>query len=343
MDAKITKQRLSRMLSYDWLKIIGVAAAVIFVWVLVFTMSATRITPAQQFTVMNYVGNITWSGTNKFSGLYNGAFNDGIFSYEVIELTTNDLTISDEYASVLLESRVTTDEGDIMFVADIPDEASAYKDENGATKYGNTYVEAFLARYRYYVFSLDMESEKSYFKQMEKYLDQYYGAKDGWKNPDNIDEKKIEEDFRARIKGDKRYKTEKSRIQGVQDDVKRIQKYRDALEKFYEYVEKGYVTFTKTSYGEGETAFEGIYSINICPETLADGSVNEVATTMYDYVGYRESYIDEETGKEGWVMSAKNMNVSFFDLEGVEEGFQYESLLFVNHLLDTCIQEAAAK
>ena len=286
MDAKITKTRLSRMLSYDWLKIIGVAAAVIFVWVLVFTMSATRITPEQQFTAMNYVGNITWGSTNKFSTLYNKAFNDGVFSYEVIELTTNDLTVAEDYAATLLESRVTTDEGDIMFVADIPDTDSAYQDSEGKTQYKRSYLETFLARYRYYVFSLDMEDENSYFRQMEKYLDQYYGAKDGWKNPENIDKEKIEEDFRARVKKDKRYKTEKSLVQGVKDDIERIEKYRDGLEKFYQYVAEGYITFTKTSYEEGETAFEGIYSINICPETLANGLSNDaVMDTMYEYVG----------------------------------------------------------
>ena len=37
MDAKITKTRLAQMLSYDWLKIVGCALAVIFVWVLIFT------------------------------------------------------------------------------------------------------------------------------------------------------------------------------------------------------------------------------------------------------------------------------------------------------------------
>lgn len=343
MDAKITKKRLSRMLSYDWLKIIGVAAALIFVWVLVFTTTATRITPAQQFTAMNYVGNVTWTGTNKFHTLYNKAFNDGVFSYEVIETTVNDLTVAKDYVATLLDTRLATDEGDIMFIADANDPSTETKDAEGNTQY-DSYLEGFLRKYRYQLFSLDPESDKSYFKQMEKYLDQYYGEVGGWKNPDNVDEKKIERDFRARIKGDKRYKTEKSRVQGVKDDIARIQKYRDALEKFYQFVEEGYITFTKTSYGEGENAFEGIYSINICPETLADGKPNEtVGGTLYDYVGYRENYTDEDSGKTGTVLTAKNMNVVFFDLDGVEEGFQYESLLFVNYLLETCIAEGSAK
>ena len=57
MDAKITKQRLGGMLSYDWFKIVAVAAAVILGWSLVLTMTATRITPAQQFTVFNHYAN----------------------------------------------------------------------------------------------------------------------------------------------------------------------------------------------------------------------------------------------------------------------------------------------
>ncbi|MBQ8394424.1 MAG: hypothetical protein IJX49_02500 [Clostridia bacterium] len=343
MDAKITKKRLGRMLSYDWLKIVGVAAALIFVWVMVFTTTATRITAAQQFTAMNYTGNVMWGGTNKFNTLYNKALDDGIFSYEVLELTLNDLTAAKDYASTVMEARLATDEGDIMFVADAPDEDTATTDKDGKTQYSRTYLESFLARYRYHLFDLNPESDKSYFQQMEKYLDQYYGAVDGWKNPDNIDEAKIEKHFRERVKGDKRFKTEKSRAEGVKKDIARIQKYRDALEKFYGYVAAGYIAYTYTEYTEGETSFEGYYSLNICPEKLANGEDNTaVLETMYEYVGYRETYVDEE-GNSGVVMTAKNMNVAFFDMEGVEEGFQYESLLFVNYLLETCIQAGSAK
>ena len=45
MDAKITKKRLNILLSYDWIKIILLAVAAILVWSLIFTMTATRVTP----------------------------------------------------------------------------------------------------------------------------------------------------------------------------------------------------------------------------------------------------------------------------------------------------------
>ena len=86
MDAKITKLRLNRMLSYDWLKIVGTAAAVIVAWVLIFTMTATRITSAQTFTVANYVGNNSLS--TGFTKSFNTAYADGVFSGEVIEFGT---------------------------------------------------------------------------------------------------------------------------------------------------------------------------------------------------------------------------------------------------------------
>ena len=78
MDAKITKERLNRILSYDWLKIVGLAVVAIIVWTLVFTTSATRITPAQQFTVINYFGNVSTLHTTLSTDV-NKAFQDGTF------------------------------------------------------------------------------------------------------------------------------------------------------------------------------------------------------------------------------------------------------------------------
>ena len=110
MDAKITKKRIGRLLSYDWIKIVALAVAAIVLWSLIFTMTATRITPAQQFTVFNYRCNRTLTDTyyDSFDSALSGK--NKIFSYEVIEGTTNDLTTAGEYASTLLEARTATEE-----------------------------------------------------------------------------------------------------------------------------------------------------------------------------------------------------------------------------------------
>lgn len=49
MDARITKQRLANMLSYDWLKIIGAIALAAVVFCVFFMMIATRATAGQTF------------------------------------------------------------------------------------------------------------------------------------------------------------------------------------------------------------------------------------------------------------------------------------------------------
>ena len=85
MDAKITKQRLSRMLSYDWLKIIGMIVGICVVWSLVFTMTATQITPTQKFYTYSYVG------TN-FTDAFAKEYKKEVFSYEVIEAKTEVLS-----------------------------------------------------------------------------------------------------------------------------------------------------------------------------------------------------------------------------------------------------------
>lgn len=324
------------MLAYDWLKIIGTAAAVIVVWVLIFTMTATRITPAQTFTVANYVGNNSLTNAN-FSKSINQAFSNKAFTGEVIEFTSFDLTTAGDIAGQLLEARVTTNEGDVMFVSQQPNTDTAYTvqttDENGQTveetKYGHTYLETFLSGYRWKVHNLDPEDENSFFKQMERYLNEYYTG--GYTDANSLNEEKVEEAFRARIKRtkDKRYKNEESIQKGIDEAIDRMKKYQKALVAFYGYLDEGLVTLTKTNYTlmEGEQyAFEGTYSINLCPDVDRMGK-------LADIVSYPVTYTNED-GEEMQVNTAKDMNICLFDLNGEEEEFRYEALLYVVDLIE---------
>lgn len=329
MDAKITKERLGHMLSYDWLKIVAIAVAAIFVWMLIFTTTETRITAAQQFTVFNYTGNVTFSNT-KFSDSYDKAFSDGVFSYEVIEITEVDLNTSAEYASTVMETRLSTSEGDVIFVADIDNEDSSYtKDDQ--TLY-DSYLQTLVMNYGYALYNLDPAAEDGYFKQMESYLNGYYVNGD-YANG-TLDEAAVERDFRARIEKnkDKRYKKEAQIEQGIKDDIARIQKYSAGLTEFYGYLESGLVQMTNTQVldhsNNDEVIIEGVYSINLCPDKATMGGLSNIAA-------YVKESVNAETGETQNVFSAENMNVAFFDFAEVEEGFQYESLLYVNYVIRT--------
>ena len=325
MDAKITKQRLSRMLSYDWLKIVGAIAAAILVWSLVFTMSATRITPAQQFTAINYFGNLGTTSTG-FSTALSNAYNNDVFSAEVMEITQVDVGGNAEYGATLMETRMATSEGDVVFVPNLVNESIKY--ELNGEEVHETYVQNLVRGYSYRLMNLDPEKEDGFFKSMERYLNHYYG---GNYKTGELDKATVRKDFLARIEKnkDKRYKKADQIEQGVKDDEDRIQKYRDALVEFYGYLDSGLVTLETTTLVDydngGKELITGVYSINLCPN-------RETMPKLKDVVAYMET-VESEEGEKQNLLCADNMNVALCRFEDVEEGFEYESLLYVNYVI----------
>ncbi len=328
MDAKITKTRLARMLSYDWLKIVGLALALILIWNLLFTMTATRVRPSQQFTVFNHYGNSILP--DSFYDDINACISGDTFSYEVIESTTNDLTTANEYAHTLADARLQTDEADVMFIPKLADPSSAYE-ENGETRYSANYLQSFLSAYRFYIEDLDPDKENGYFYDLKNYLNEYYTQ--GYANAESLDEDKIENDFRARAKknGDKRFKTEQQLKSGAKKDVERIQKYRDALVKFEGFLADGLVAFeeVEVKQADGSPLYKGKFALNLCPDESRTGNLKK-------YAFYGETGVDE-SGKETLRYTAKNMCMMFFKTKGTESGFEYESLLYAVHIVEKSI------
>lgn len=347
MDAKITKKRLSRMLSYDWLKIVITGAALILVWMLIFTMTATALTPAQTFTVMNYVGNVSFNNGD-FYETYEAAYKNGVFSYEVIEISSEDFSANASTASEVLQARVAIEEGDVIFVADDYDSREIMmresEDENGDTQYeyqfGSTYLQSFLRGYFYQVYDVN-----EYLDDMRAFVAQYYEGED-YRSPGELNKQKIRDDFNARTKKDKRFKKSAARAQGEKDEIARIEKYREALVKFEWYLAEGVVSLTETvveeEYFSDGRDLVGTYSINLCP-TLDKGGIevggkppmenlmNAVAHKPFVYAENGELVEGEAT--------AHNMNVCLFKFGGVGDGFQYECMSYIVNLIETYVIE----
>jgi thioredoxin reductase len=119
-------------------------------------------------------------------------------------------------------------------------------------------------------------------------------------------------------------------------EIERIQKYRDALDTFLnDYLKNGVVEFTeltlKDMKGNPFTAEEqgfartGTYAVNLCP--------NDEETTMKNLKEYLSYNVPSQTDSTKQTQTAKDMLVMFFDFDGVEESYQYESLIFVNQLI----------
>ena len=325
MDAKITKTRISHMLSYDWLKIVGFALVTILFWNLIFTMTSTKIRPSQQFTVFNHQANYAFS--DDFYNDLHGAIVGDTFSYEVIEESTNDLVVAGDYILTMYSSRLGSGEGDVMFIPKIADITTAYE-ENGETKYKSDYLQSFLRDYRAYLYDLDPETEGGYLYELKRYLSGYYAD---YKNAETINKEKIEKDFRARAKAnkDKRFKTEEQLVLGAQKEVERIEKYRAALLKLEGFLESGIVALEEVEAQIGEYHFKGKFALNICPNEDTMGELKK-------YAAYAEKAVDQD-GKETVKKTAKDMCVMLFDLQDTEASFEYEALLYVVHIIEKCV------
>ena len=314
MDAKITKQRLSRLLSYDWLKIVACCVAGILLWSLVFTMTATKITASQQFTIFNY----TYNGglSNAFYSHANKAKADGVFSYEVLEINQNDLATSgEENAYTLLEARLGTGEGDVMFIPHIDDPATRIEptEEGGEVTYQYKHTQTFFNGWYYYVADVD-----AYLQNLQTYLAQYY---DGGV----LNEQKVIEHFDARCEKnkDKRFRKQAEKEQGRADEIARIQKYAVALTQFNGYLQSGLIELVplEITLKDGTIVRSGNFAVNLCPDKNKMGNLKNIA--YYNI-----------TTEDGTKQSAENMCVMFFDLKEVEDTFEYESLLYINSVIE---------
>ncbi len=327
MDAKITKKRLSGMLSYDWLKIVGAAALLIFAWVLTFTMTATRVKPSQQFIIINYTGNVSLS--DDFDNALDKALESGAFSHEVLEAETVDMTISEDAAYQLLDARIATKELDLIFVSQEGDASTVYEataeDGSKYTTHKQTYLQSF-AYSRWHV----LHDVNGYLAQMQSFLQGYYTD---YNDPATLNKEKVEKDFRTRIANnkDKRYKKEAQILAALEGEYNRMEQYRKAYFSFQDYLAKGYVELVPLTYTDEEagTVFENkSFAINICPTGAPQ------MEKLSRLVGYKKSYADEN-GTPQTTISAENMCVCLFNFAQDEEVYRYEGLLYITNLLDT--------
>jgi hypothetical protein len=301
MDAKITKERLARMLSYDWIKFIALGLVAVFVWLMIFTFTATKITTTQSFAVFNHKSNATL--TSDFYTLLNDCVeNEDGFSYEVIETQVFDLSTQPDHAATFYEAHLSAETAHLIFMP--------YAEGGEAQSFVNRYF-------------LNLTSAHDFIENMKAYVSAYYTDGD-YKNGEQ-NKTKIESDFRAMINAnnDKRFKG-KAFAQGLVSEYARIQKYADALVEFegylsqnlirYEFMEVQDASHPETVYIPSEE-----YMINLCPDP----------TTMSNLKNYLYRYVGTTNTK-----TSTNMSV-FFCKKDKESNtaYSYESLIFLNRLI----------
>lgn len=321
MDAKITKKRLNHLLSYDWVKIVAVAIAAVVVWSLIFTMTETRRLPSQAYSVMNYTG--TKFGSSSQTTL-NSFLYDEQFSHEVIETECIDVTrAGKEYLGSLMDASLSTDECDVVAVANVNNPESETETEAGKTYL--TYAQEFISGYGFYVIDAS-----TFLDEARAYLNKYYT--NGYTDASSLDKNKIQSDFKTRIQEakDKRYKTDEIIAIAVELDVERIEKYRQALLNVESYLEKGYLRLDLVSVDLTSSSGENLHIerklINLCPDEEVMGDLKK------EYY-YEKQVTDEATGGELTVTTAKDMSLAFVKTENMDSNFYYESILYIDGLV----------
>ena len=357
MDAKITKKRLGEFLSYEWIKILALVVAVILFWSLLFTTTSARLSVDQIFTVINYTGTTVGDDFTEYSTTLLG---QKVFSYEVNEVSIMDITANEGAMSgSLLDTRLTTGEGDVLYVADaegdeltevvatdedgnpipaVDGQGNPVLDSSGNPTYQtqkNTYLQHFLTS-QYYYTVMPVEDvtflrqgeevhQKGLITSVDEYLSLYF-EKEGGVYASTIDEAAVERDFRARVAEtkDKRFRNESLIQSGVSQEVERLQTYRTAFEKFKGYLASGVIapTTSKLVFSDGEDVLliKGAYSLNICP----DERMKNLKEDVFYYRG--------EEGREE--RTAADINLVFLNLDGSRTEFVCEKILFVNYLVE---------
>ena len=226
MDARITKQRLGNLLSYDWLKMLIAIVIAVFLIILLFTMTATRVTNAQTFAVYAYTD---LTAGKDFNSLGSTLKTNEVLSYDILETKTEKFSADDRYD--IFSLRRTVGEGTVMFISDV----RTYKTDDA----GNP------------VYDEEGNQVVSFFGE-------------NWRENAEPDAAAVRESFLSRNSGDKRYKTAASREEGVAQERQRLIDLRDDYLTVLGLFENG--TYTHTVYEgtdeEGKT-YESALGINV--------------------------------------------------------------------------------
>lgn len=320
MDARITKQRLSNLISYDWIKILCTVAAALLVLSLLFAVTATRPLSSQQYNIFVFTD---LSVDTSFSQLADELEEDDVFSYDILTVGTEAFTGTTGNTTYGLRRSVGT--GNVLFVTDNPvyeqDEAgNPVLDEEG-----DPVIETQSTLYSLAMGITVANDEANaggvydtvyYMDACERYLAEFFG--DDWRSSDAFDgSRSPEESFYARNGSDKRYRTEQSRAQGVEDEKARLLELREDYLAVDAAFDEG--LFTHTSY-ENDWGEASNLGINV-------GGLHGLKNLVY--------YTDGENSR-----TTENINlVLLFNGKDAQNDLRFESISFLNYLLENYREE----
>lgn len=257
MDAKITKERLTGFLQYEWLKIVALVLGVIFLFSLIFMSfdsPSRHLNKGQMFFVYTSP-DFTEESTDNLKAF---ASQEGLFSYEVRQIGVARLTGIDVDSQ--LSAFLSVGRADVMLCSDY--------EENGERSYFKEYVET------YYATDLDtlLVNAKAYAKKFQTVEGEDFSFS-------NVSNEKAEEAFAARHKGDAWLRAGEI---SVEDEKERIEKLFTAIVEFEKLLgsDDAYFSYYQSSRDEAPKRY-GIKLWNL-PTNGEKTRVDKYATVAID-------------------------------------------------------------
>ena len=309
MDARITKHRLSNMLSYDWIKILLAIAAAVGVLVMLFTMIATRPTNAQTFLIYGYYG--TSSGSDYYSH-QDDLKNKNVFSYDILKIGGE--VFEGSYSSQVFAARRTTSSGTVMFVSHDKNE----EDENATTRLEDLAALGFTRGDKE---TLLRDPEK-FMQDCEAYLNGFF--KDG-----ALDEQAVKDCFLSRNGKDKRFRSASQKQKGIQKERERILKLQEDYAAVKRAFDEGSFTYTQVTLESNAHAGE--------KATLT------VAINLSKLSGIENLFYYQKEGSSK--QEKENLNLIIFN-NGEKKGMsdlKFEAVSYLKYLYDRYTPAAEAE
>lgn len=317
MDARITKPRLSNLMSYDWIKIICVIVAAIIALMLVFAVSETKPLSTQKFYVYAYTD--VFEGEN-FGRLSDRLSGKNVFSYDILEVGSESFSASSSGSSVY-QLRRSVGLGNVLFVTDEviyqkDEEGNVVKDEDGnaVVEKNSTLCSMALGKS---VASDEAEAGVAYdtvyyMDACERYLVQFFG--DDWRTDDTFDGVLTPADSFSRNANDKRYKTDATRAQGLEDEKARLKKLREDYLVVDAAFDEGLLSHTCHEDENGNSSYPGINLSKL--------------KSLRSLVYYNDSEDDS--------IITENLNLMLlFNSPLAHNDLRFESISFLRYLVDT--------
>ncbi len=297
MDAKITKGRLGNYLAYEWLKMICVSALAVFLIVIIFTMTATRVTTGQTFSIYGFS---ELSAGADFHAI-NEDFGKKVFSYEILKTEAEAFSTADEYSGQVLAARRSVGDGDVMFISNVVDTENPdmLSQLQGFLIGNNTMI-------------LD---PVQFIKDSEEYLAGFFG--ENWKEG-ALNEAKAEESFRARNTGDKRFQSDAQISAGIASEKARLSKLRDELIVVENALAEGRISYTTVSV----PSLDGTTRTDMC-RSFHVGNLKGIEKLF--------NYAVQQDGKT--VTSAETLNLMLFNNSRRDGVLQFEAISYLSYLV----------